>query len=137
MEVGAEAAQQLALALHELATNAMKFGALGAPGGGVSVEWRDRGRRSVAGAEALPGARPRPRARELSKRDPSSGGFGTILLMRAVPAMLKGVARRTSEAAGLWYELKAPLSAISAKRRDAAEEAGQASDLTEAIWSSA
>jgi PAS domain S-box-containing protein len=34
------AAQVIALAIHELATNAVKFGALAVPAGGVSVQWR-------------------------------------------------------------------------------------------------
>jgi two-component sensor histidine kinase len=38
--VPAGAAQPLAMAVHELATNAVKHGALSAPGGRVSVAWR-------------------------------------------------------------------------------------------------
>jgi two-component sensor histidine kinase len=37
--VTAEAAQALGLAIHELATNAIKYGALSVPAGKVSVSW--------------------------------------------------------------------------------------------------
>ena len=39
MVVTAEAAQALGLAIHELATNAIKYGALSVPAGKVSVSW--------------------------------------------------------------------------------------------------
>jgi PAS domain S-box-containing protein len=38
--LGPEAVQNLGLALHELATNATKYGALSKPGGRISVRWR-------------------------------------------------------------------------------------------------
>ena len=38
-ELPATAAQPLAMSIHELATNAVKHGALSAPGGRVSVSW--------------------------------------------------------------------------------------------------
>ena len=40
VRIGPREAQALALALHELATNALKHGALSAPGGGVALRWR-------------------------------------------------------------------------------------------------
>ena len=39
MNLGAAAAQALGLALHELATNACKYGALSAAEGQVTIEW--------------------------------------------------------------------------------------------------
>ena len=40
VRIGPREAQALALALHELATNALKHGALSAPGGRVALHWR-------------------------------------------------------------------------------------------------
>src|SRR6185503_9504232 len=51
MPLSPGAAQALGLALHELVTNAAKYGALAQPGGRLSVRWRLRprhGRRSSA-----------------------------------------------------------------------------------------
>lgn len=100
------AAQQLSLALHELATNTHKYG-LGADEAlEVSVSWavededfelvwREHGARA-----ALPPA------------DPGEG-FGTMLLVTIVPATLQGHAERSFAGGALTYRLRAPLAAIS------------------------
>jgi two-component sensor histidine kinase len=51
--VTAEAAQALGLAIHELATNAIKYGALSVPAGKVSVCWALQGEASAPRALAL------------------------------------------------------------------------------------
>ena len=90
--------QTLALALHELATNAVKYGALSQPAGRLTVCWDvrepspgerrlfiDWNEHGVSGMP-LPGA------------DPKGGGYGRELIERALPYQL---AARTS------YTLKA------------------------------
>jgi PAS domain S-box-containing protein len=76
----------LALAFHELATNAAKYGALSTPEGRVSVAWNVRGS---------------PRGRELRLtwresggppvRTPDKSGFGTRLIQNGLAAELQGV----------------------------------------------
>lgn len=74
LHLGAHDVVSVALALHELGTNAVKHGALREPSGWVSVEWRQVGSkmrlewREHGGPPVCP---------------PSRKGFGTRLLMRA------------------------------------------------------
>lgn len=107
VSVGSVAAQQLALAVYELATNAVKYGALASPEGKVRLSWRvsadqltlDWQESDVAAAaDAGPPSR--------------SGGFGTILVTQAIPATLGGSAERDVSAAGLSYTLTVPLAGL-------------------------
>ncbi|WP_448044060.1 CheR family methyltransferase [Bradyrhizobium liaoningense] len=100
-----KAAETFALAIHELATNALKYGALSQPTGRIEVawrvdestdpaelmfEWRERGGPPVA---------PRPRK-----------GFGTELLERTLAFELKGQTMMTFNPAGLQCTIIIPLS---------------------------
>ena len=53
LRLSTEAAQPLTMVLHEMATNAAKYGALSRPGGHVAVRWRR------AGSAGLPRGCPR------------------------------------------------------------------------------
>lgn len=80
--------QTLAMALHELATNALKYGALGQPGGQLAISWR----------MASPDTRGRPRLhidwRESGIKMPPAGaapqgsGQGRELIEEALPYQL-------------------------------------------------
>ena len=110
LAINPEAAQQISLALHELATNAQKY-ALGADDTvRIVVDWRV----SDAGFE-LAWHEQRPDGGSPGAA-PQAEGFGTKLLTRVVPAMLRGEASRSFTANGLVYRLVAPLDAVAADR---------------------
>ncbi len=120
--VNPEAAQQISLALHELGTNAQKYALADHETARVAVswtiqddqfelEWRETG---------MPRVRPDSELRD--------EGFGTKLLTRVVPTMLRGEASRTFEQGGLTYRLRAPLEAVSAS-----EEGGDSDRLAARI----
>jgi PAS domain S-box-containing protein len=75
------AAQSLALVIHELATNAAKYGALSASEGQVAVQWRlDDDRLHIDWRES--GGPP--------ASSPMSGGFGSALIRITIERQLKG-----------------------------------------------
>ncbi len=109
--INPEAAQQLSLALHELATNTQKYGLGASDRVHVEVSWN-----TAAGLFELVwreyGA-PAP----VGDEQAGAEGFGTKLLTRVVPMMLRGQATRTSSRDGLVYRLSAPLAAIAADEK--------------------
>lgn len=96
-------ALSLGLVLHELATNAAKYGALGAGGGRLSVRWRveagPQGRRLTLDWRETGGPRVSPPARK---------GFGTMLIEASLRA-LKGEAALDYPPEGLACRLALPL----------------------------
>lgn len=113
IDAGSEAAQQISLALHELATNSQKYGALSADAGAISVSWT---KRAADGDDAerlvLRWDEEISEAAARSFADAGSGGFGSRLLTKIVPTVLRGSARREVEDSTLTYELILPLSAL-------------------------
>ena len=77
--------QTLALALHELATNAVKYGALGQPAGRLSIDWRleERGGLPVVALHWREEGVPR-----VGSDTPARQGYGTELIRRALPYQL-------------------------------------------------
>lgn len=94
----------LAMAFHELGTNAVKYGALGEAGGQVRIAWRERpgeaGRRVQIEWVESEGPPVEPPARK---------GFGSRLLERALPAQLHGAVQLDFRPAGLRCEIEANL----------------------------
>ncbi len=107
IEIRADAAQQLALIMHELATNAVKYGALSGNDGSIHATWdidREQDRLTFRWEEV--GI---PSASEALEQD----GFGTRLLLRAAPIQLGGNATRNIEGDRLRYVLTVPLDALA------------------------
>lgn len=100
-----KAAETFALAIHELATNALKYGALSQPSGRIEVSWRID--ESTAPAQLMfewrehggPQVPPPPRK-----------GFGTELLERTLAFELKGQTRMAFNSGGLQCMIAIPLS---------------------------
>jgi PAS domain S-box-containing protein len=100
-------AQALGLTIFELATNALKFGALSEKAGTVQIVWsigENAGKRELHMIW-----------RELggpSVAPPNHSGFGSTIIERMIARSLLGSAKVTYAPAGLIWELVAPESAL-------------------------
>ena len=95
-----DAAQTVAVTLHELATNGAKYGALSVPGGRVQVEWSCApDRRLVLRWAETGGPRVKP---------PTRHGFGTRVMEGMIRGQLKGEMRFDWRAEGLACEIAIP-----------------------------
>jgi two-component system CheB/CheR fusion protein len=106
----AKAAESLALAIHELATNSLKFGALAAASGSVAISWRVTDERTlsrlhltwVESGATIVSAAPRRR------------GFGLELIECTLPYELGAQSRLTFNPGGVHCEIEIPLEACVA-----------------------
>lgn len=101
-----EAAEVFALALHELTTNAVKYGALSEPAGMLSVTWRVLN--SSAGLTLALEWRERG-VRALDLR-PSRCGFGLDLIERGLPQELGATTALTFAPGGVRAMIEAPMA---------------------------
>ena len=100
VRLDAQSALHMALVLHELGTNATKYGALSVPTGEVSVAWTIGDALRIRWTE-----RGGPRV------EPSSSkGFGTTLIAQSVKGQ-GGEAHMTSEPEGITWRIVLPLGA--------------------------
>lgn len=102
IEVTPKAAVSIVMALHELATNATKYGALSVPGGRVEIRWTCAdGRLNLVWRErnGPPVARPVTR------------GFGIRMIERALASDLAGAVEICFDPAGLVCRIDAPAEA--------------------------
>jgi two-component sensor histidine kinase len=99
-----KAAEQLGLAMHELATNAMKHGAFSVPAGAVKIRWEHvtegpgKGELRISWKEVGgPAVKP-----------PEVTGFGHLVVTQIVPMSLDGIASLDFEPDGLKWVLLIP-----------------------------
>jgi PAS domain S-box-containing protein len=95
-----DAAQAIAVTLHELATNAAKYGALSVPDGYVQVEWS----RAADGGVVLRWTE----ANGPAVTPPTHQGFGTRVMERMITGQLKGRICFAWRAQGLSCEITIP-----------------------------
>lgn len=99
------AAEYIALALHELAVNAVKFGALSGQSGMVDVEWELRGGHGSRQLRLCWSERGVP----LVATNPGHMGFGRQLIEQGLPYQLGAQATFKLEAGGVRCELEVSL----------------------------
>jgi two-component sensor histidine kinase len=103
-------ALSLSLAIHELATNALKYGALTAAGGRVSITWaaEDRGEPKFVFVWQESGGPP--------ASEPANTGFGSRLISRVLQDDFSGTVEVSYGPAGLTCRLTAPLENLATPR---------------------
>lgn len=107
IDVGAKAAMTLVMALHELCTNAAKYGALSIPGGEVAIRWyvdvaNDEPSFNLAWTESNG-----PKVEE-----PAARGFGSAMIEQVLAEQLGGTVSMEFHASGLICRAKAPLKNV-------------------------
>ena len=118
LRLASSAALQLALALHELGTNAAKYGALSTPGGRVFVEWALKGRTAETERFTFEwreeGGPP--------VAEPSRRGFGARVLERATAAAFGGEVALDYAPQGVRWTVTAPMAGLrdTGREREAA-----------------
>ena len=94
------AAQSMAMALHELTTNAAKYGSLSTPAGKVDIEWRNGANERFVFRWAETGGPP--------VRPPRRHGFGTSVIVGMIRDQLDGDVRFEWRKEGLVCEVNLP-----------------------------
>jgi PAS domain S-box-containing protein len=103
LRLGPKSAVALSMAVHELCTNAIKYGALSAESGHVDVDWRAQdGRLHWQWRER--GGPP--------VTQPTRTGFGARMIERALAMQLSGTVTIDYRASGLVCTIDAPIAAI-------------------------
>jgi PAS domain S-box-containing protein len=106
--ISAPASQSFSMALHELATNAVKYGALSNSDGRVDVEWgvsgqEGEGRRFTMSWRETEGPAVVPPARH---------GFGSTVIRDMIRLNLRGDARLRYDSAGVVWDFDCPIENV-------------------------
>lgn len=106
--ISAAASQSFSMALHELATNAVKYGALSNSDGRVDIEWGVRehdaeGRRFAMRWRETEGPTVVP---------PAHNGFGSTVIRDMIRLNLRGDARLQYDSAGVVWDFDCPIENV-------------------------
>jgi two-component sensor histidine kinase len=105
IQLSADAAFSFSMALHELATNANKYGSLSVPNGRLAIETRletdSLGRKAVIGWKECDGPLP---------EEASNEGFGSKLISQVIERQLSGQVTREAEPDGLRFTIEFPIA---------------------------
>ena len=102
------AAQSIGMAVHELATNAGKFGALSASGGRVEISWRIEPQQGAKATFAI-------KWHEIGGPEvhtPEGRGFGTAVITDIIESSLNGRATLAFEKSGLRWHFECPAAEV-------------------------
>jgi two-component sensor histidine kinase len=102
-----EAAQNIGIALHELSTNAAKYGALSVPEGNVSISWQLKTEKDVPRLQMVWQEKGGP-----SVNPPGRKGFGHIVMDRITGQALGGTSRADFTPEGVTWRLDVPAASI-------------------------
>ena len=115
-----QTALQLALVLHELGTNARKYGSLSVPQGSVTVNWSIEQHSNGRMLEIVWMERGGPPVTR-----PTSTGFGTLLIERSLQQAQGGSSRISFDPAGVTCTIRLPLSRSEAPSDGSTTEVSQ------------
>lgn len=104
-------AEVLTLAVHELATNALKYGALSVPNGKVTVRWSVFERRDLSWLSFDWSEQGAPQRATSPPDEPRRRGFGSELIEGRIPYELKGTGKVLIGPDGAHCHLEFPLRA--------------------------
>jgi two-component sensor histidine kinase len=102
VKLNVQAAQLLGMALHELATNAVKYGAFSDENGRLDLSWRCTDSLELVWRETVPGL----------EVDGERVGFGTTVLKAMVGRSLNATVERHVRTDGIEWHFLIPLTAI-------------------------
>jgi two-component sensor histidine kinase len=111
LRLTSSAAQTLGIALHELATNAVKYGALSDDSGVVQIAWECLAEGGVQQVRLQWSEHDGPPAQEPERR-----GFGHTVMVRIVEHDLGAEVRLTHARSGLVWEMTAPAQRLEEGR---------------------
>ncbi len=122
LDLKSEAAEALGLALHELATNSLKYGSLSDPAGTVEISWHVYGP-DAAGAQSEDEGKDRRFRMDWIEHTavpvtpPSHKGFGRMVIEHTVEATLGGKVTLDFPPGGLRWRIDAPATCLAPSAR--------------------